>query len=431
MNLDDKDHGGLTADQGLEILRTVDADGVLDFYDIATGTASGPSGMNHIVPPMILDTSYVPVTGAAVKAAVGKPVLLGGGRINQPQMAEQILTNGEADMCGMTRAMICDPRMPEKAEAGRSDDIRACIGCNQACIGHMEVGYTVSCIQYPESGREQIYGERRPADTIKTVLVAGGGPGGMKAAAVAAERGHRVTLFERAERLGGQTLLAQLLPGRSEFGGIVTNLTRELELAGVEVCRGIEVTPALIEERKPDAIVIATGATPYRPEIEGREDGHVVDAWQVLRDEVNVGARVVVADWRRDWLGLGIAQKLAEDGCHVRLAVNGMGAGEGLQSMLRHKWVGDIHRLGVEVIPYVRLYGVDADSVYLQHITNQEAVVCEEVDTLVLAVGHRQDTALEHALTDYPGEVHLVGDCLAPRSAEEAVLEGLKVGVAV
>ena len=428
---DEKEFDGLTPDLVLDVLRALDADGVLDFYDVAAGTAAGPAGMNHIVPPMIMDTAYVPAMGATVKAAVSKPVFVGGGRINQPQQAEQMLGNREADMCGMTRAMICDPRMPAKAEAGLIDDIRACIGCNQACIGHMESGYTVSCIQYPESGRERSYGERRPIDAIKKVLVAGGGPGGMKAAAVAAERGHAVTLFERSERLGGQALLAQLLPGRAEFGGIVTNLSRELELAGVEVRRGTEVTRAVIEEQAPDAVVIATGATPYWPEIPGREDGHVVDAWQVLRGEVNVGARVLVADWRCDWLGLGIAQKLAEDGCHVRLAVNGMGAGEGLQSMLRSKWVGDIHRLGVEVIPYVRLFGVDADSVYLQHISSGEAVVCDEVETLVLAVGHRQNTELEHTLADYPGEVHLIGDCLAPRTAEEAVLEGLKVGDAI
>ena len=425
---DEKEFDGLTPELVLEMLRALDADGVLDFYDVAAGTAAGPAGQSHVVPPMILDTSYVPSTGAAVRSIVSKPVFLGGGRINQPQLAEQILSNGEADMCGMTRAMICDPKMPQKAEAGRLDDIRACIGCNQACIGHMDLGYVVSCIQHPETGRERTYGVRRPIDRVKKVLVAGGGPGGMKAAAVASERGHEVTLYERAPRLGGQALLAQLLPQRAEFGGIVTNLTRELELAGVEVQCNTVVTPALLEEQRPDVAVVATGAMPYRPDIPGEEEGHVVDAWQVLRGEANVGARVVIADWRRDWLGMGLAEKLARDGCHVRLAVNGMGAGEALQMYMRHKWVGDLQELGVEVIPYVRLYGMDADTVYLQHISNASAVVCSDVDTLVLALGHRQNTELEDSLSDYSGDVRFVGDCLAPRTAEEAVLEGLKVG---
>jgi pyruvate/2-oxoglutarate dehydrogenase complex dihydrolipoamide dehydrogenase (E3) component len=139
------------------------------------------------------------------------------------------------------------------------------------------------------------------------------------------------------------------------------------------------VTAALIAEQRPDVVILATGATPHRPEIPGEEEGHVVDAWQVLRGEANVGARVVIADWRRDWLGLGLAHKLARDGCHVRLAVNGVGAGEALQSYMRQKWVGDLHELGVEVIPYVRLYGMDSDTVYLQHISSGNAVECSEV----------------------------------------------------
>src|SRR4030095_6625795 len=157
------------------------------------------------------------------------------GRINQPQDAEKVIATGQADMVGMTRAMICDPEMAGKAEAGKLDDIRACIGCNQACIGHFHLGYPISCIQHPETGREQIYGKRKPIAKKKRILIARGGAGGMKAAAVAAERGHDVTLHEASERLGGQALLAQLLPTRAEFGGIVTNLTREMQLAGAKV----------------------------------------------------------------------------------------------------------------------------------------------------------------------------------------------------
>jgi pyruvate/2-oxoglutarate dehydrogenase complex dihydrolipoamide dehydrogenase (E3) component len=240
-----------------------------------------------------------------------------------------------------------------------------------------------------------------------------------------------VTLYEATARLGGQTLLAQQLPGRAEFGGVVTNLTRELEIAGVRVVRNTLVDRAMIEDEAPDAVIVATGARPRRPHIEGADEAHVVDAWQVLADEANVGASVVVADWRCDWVGLGLAEKLARDGCRVRLAVNGTMAGESIQQYVRTNWTGTLHKLGVEIIPYARLYGVDADTVYLQHTASGEAMLCEGVDTLVTALGHEPETTLEDALEGYDGEVHVIGDCLGPRTVEEAVLEGLKAGVAV
>ena len=424
------EHDGLEIDEVVEACAALDGDGALDFLDVIAGSMAGLGGSVYVVPPMFVETGHAAPFSAAVKARVSIPVFVAG-RINQPQIGEAILARGEADMCGMTRAMICDPEMAGKAEAGRIDDIRACIGCNQACIGHMQAAYPISCIQYPESGRERTYGTRIPAPRARKVLVAGGGPAGMKAAAVAAERGHEVTLYEAGPRLGGQALLAQLLPGRAEFGGIVTNLARELELAGARVVTDVRVTRDLVEREAPDAVVVATGATPWRPPIEGADEGHVVDAWQVLLGEANVGASVVVADWRCDWVGLGIAEKLALDGCRVRLCVNGTMAGQTIQQYMRDAWVGRLHKLGVEIIPYARLFGVDQDSVYLQHTTSGEAIVCEGVDTLVTALGHEAASGLERALESFAGEVHCIGDCLSPRSAEEAVLEGLKVAAAL
>ena len=423
---DDHDHDGLQESESLAAI--VALDGAVDFFNVIAGSSASFGGAIHIAPPMVFANGYVAPFAAAVRAKVKAAVFVAG-RINQPQDAEKILLSGAADMIGMTRAMICDPDMPRKAEAGRLDDIRACIGCNQACIGHYLGGYPISCIQHPETGRELTYGIRKPVQEKKKILIAGGGPGGMKAAAVAAERGHQVILCEAGERLGGQALLAQLLPGRAEFGGIITNLMREVQMAGAEIRTRTRVTRALIETEKPDAVIIATGARPRSAAdagIEGIEGSHVVSAWAAIRDEVNIGSSVVIADWRCDWIGLGLAEKLARAGCRVRLCVDGYMAGQRIHQYVRDHWVGELHKLNVEIIPYARLYGVDGDTAYFQHATSNEPIIFEGVDTVIASLGHESQSELEAELADWSGEIHVIGDCLTPRTAEEAVLEGLK-----
>ena len=425
---DEKDEEGLGADDVMAAL--VAFDGRFDYYNITAGTSAGIGSAINIAPPMMVAPGHTAPLSAAIRARVTTPVFVAG-RINQPQDAERILASGAADMVGMTRAMICDPDMPAKARDGRLDDIRACIACNQACIGHFHMGYPISCIQHPETGRELTYGALVPAERLRRILVAGGGPAGMKAAAIAAARGHEVILCEAGRQLGGQALLAQTLPGRAEFGGIVTNLAREMTLAGVEVRLNQPVTRALIDEIAADAVVIATGARPRAGHVEGAETGHVVNPWQVLRNEVNVGASVLIADWSLDWIGMGLAEKLARDGCRVRLVVDGYMPGQRIHQYVRDHWAGVLHDLGVEVIAYARLYGVDERTIYCQHATSGAAMVFEDVDTLITNLGNERVTTLEDALAESALETHVIGDALTPRTAEEAVFEGLKVGVAV
>ena len=426
---DDLDGIGIEPEESADACEALSRAGLVDYLSVVAGSSATRPGSFHIVPPMVKEAGYTAPFGRAIKDRVGVPVIVTG-RINQPQIAEAIIARGDADACGMTRAMIADQDMPRKAADGRTDDIRACIACNQACIGHFFMGAPVSCIQNPVTGRERSFENLPAASPVRKVLVVGGGPGGMKAAAVASARGHDVTLCEAGPQLGGQALLAQLLPGRAEFGGIVTNLAREMELAGVTVRLNTRVDRALVEQEKPDTVIVATGALPSRPEIEG-EGAHVVDAWQVLRGEVNVGQSVVIADWRCDWIGVGLAEKLALDGCRVRLAVNGAQAGESLMQYLRDHAAGRMFSLGIEVLPYARLYGADGDTVYLEHVMAREPIVCEGVDTLVTALGHEADDGLAGELAGLGVDLHMVGDCLSPRTAEEAVFEGLKVGAAL
>ena len=426
ISADEQYEQGLTQDLTLETV--VSFAEQLDYVSVVAGSSASLGASIHIAPPMYYSSGYTAPLAKAIKQQIDIPVTVTG-RINQPQDAELLLASGQADQCGMTRAMICDPGMPNKAQREQLDDIRACIGCNQACIGHFHKGHSISCIQFPESGRELLYAKQNPAAVAKKVLVVGGGPAGMKVAAVAAQRGHQVTLCEASGQLGGQVLLAQSLPERSEFAGIITNLSHEMHSAGVKLHLGCRVDADFVLANGADHVIVATGAKARWPEnFHCDEESDVVDASQVLRAEVQVGSRVLIADWRCDWVGMGLAELLAKRGSHVRLAVNGLSAGEMLQSYVRDSGAARLHRLGVKVIPYARLFGRDHDSVYLQHTVSGEAMIQADVDTLVLAQGAIPELELLTQLNAAGIAFTAIGDCQMARTCEEAVLEGLQVG---
>ena len=419
---DEFDANGCGEEETLTACRELKDD--FDYFNVIAGTSASASGAVHIAPPMTVSPGYMAAFSGKLRRDLGKPVFVAG-RINQPQEAEQLLRAGLADMCGMTRAMICDPEMPNKAREGRLDDIRACIACNQACIGHAQLGTSISCIQYPESGRELAIRPAVPNFPQKKVMVVGGGPGGMKAAAVAAEAGHGVMLFERAKRLGGRAHLAQMLPHRAEFGGIITNLRREMELAKVRIMFGMEVTAALVASESPDAIILATGARTILPPLEGEAAIAVLASDEVVADRAEVGNRVLIYDWLADWTGVGLAEKLATLGRDVTLAVNGICAAAAIQNYVRDAAIARIFKLEVKTLPFMRLYGVDERSAYLIHTAAQEPVVIDNLDTIVTVYPGVPETALADDARRLCADVQLIGDALSPRTAEEAVYEGM------
>ena len=434
---------GLTADEALAALATLDAGHAFDYVSIVRGTSATLAGSDHIVPPSPIAVGYTARWAARTKAAVSVPVMVAG-RINQPQDAEAIIAAGQADLCVMTRALICDPELPAKAAAGRTDDIRACIGCNQACIGHFHAGYPISCIQFPESGREREfprYGEPgrerlAAAAVARDVLVIGGGPAGLKAAAVAAERGHRVKLVEADRRVGGQVRLAQLLPGRNEMGGAITNLEGEARRVGVTIVTGVRADAAYVRASGAEVVVVATGARPYVPMLETNGEPVILQAWDAIRAPSTVPTgKVVVADFRSDWLGLGVATMLAGLGSRVTLAVTGTMAGQRCQQYVRDQMTAAARRAHVEILPTTRLFGADTDAVFLQDVLTEEAVVIEGTAALVLAQGHvPADELLAELEADAATGGYLVlaaGDVQSPRTIEEAVLEGLRAGAAI
>lgn len=423
ISADEYDHAGMQEDEALSA--TLDVQDNLDYVSLTVGTSSTFAGAQHIVPPMSVEQDYLQQTASQWKQQLQVPLMVAG-RMNQPQKAELALQAGALDMCGMTRALICDPQMPNKVMATQLDDIRACIACNQACIGHFHKGLPISCIQHPQTGRERAYAQLIAAQTVNTVRVVGGGPAGMKAAITASQRGHTVHLYEREKQLGGQVRLAQLLPQRSEFGGLIGNFERELVLAHVQVHTGVEVTESQLNswQQQGDQLVIATGAKPYDPVIEAIGDMPVYNPWQILQGAQPKGKHMVVADWRGDWIGTGIAEHLALAGYQVTLATAGLNPAHMLQSYVRDSSVARLHELQVECRSHFRLFGYD-DTVYGQQTGNDATLMIDAVDGLVMCMGH---TAVDQ-FSEHLGE--RIGDCLTPRTAEEAILEGLQLGASI
>ncbi|PCC43263.1 FAD-dependent oxidoreductase [Brevibacterium aurantiacum] len=420
---EDKTEDGLVATEILDLIEHLDSLECLDYFSITAGDSSTLQGAVHIVPSMQIDPAYAASLSEQVKKITDKPVMVAG-RINQPHEAEKAIAEGRTDMAIMTRAMICDPEIANKSGRDAVDEIRACIGCNQACIGHFQMGVPISCIQYPESGRELTFLPRPRVRTRRRVLVIGGGPAGLKAAAVAAEAGDDVVLCEREPHLGGAVLLAQEMPYQSEFGGAATNLSAEAKRAGVDIRTSTTVTQQILDEVAPEHVIVATGAKQRMPHIEIDDGAFVIGARDYLNTQpILPTGRVLVTDWKGDWIGLGIALRLAEARVPVTLATAANFAGAAIQQYTRTLLMSQALRAGVDFVNDARLVGVDAETGYLQ------STLCEivhEVDGVAATIVSGAPQSVIPDLDFGSASVHTIGDALAPRTVEEAVFEGLE-----
>ncbi|WP_193080959.1 oxidoreductase [Brevibacterium aurantiacum] len=420
---EEKTEDGLVATEILDLIEHLDSLECLDYFSITAGDSSTLQGAVHIVPSMQIDPAYAASLSEQVKKITDKPVMVAG-RINQPHEAEKAIAEGRTDMAIMTRAMICDPEIANKSGRDAVDEIRACIGCNQACIGHFQMGVPISCIQYPESGRELTFLPRPRVRTRRRVLIIGGGPAGLKAAAVAAEAGDDVVLCEREPHLGGAVLLAQEMPYRSEFGGAATNLSAEARRAGVDIRTSTTVTQQILDEVAPEHVIVATGAKQRMPHIEIDDGAFVIGARDYLSTQpILRTGRVLVTDWKGDWIGLGIALRLAEARVPVTLATAANFAGAAIQQYTRTLLMSQALRAGVDFVNDARLVGVDAETGYLQ------STLCEivhEVDGVAATIVSGAPQSVIPDLDFGSASVHTIGDALAPRTVEEAVFEGLE-----
>ncbi len=417
--------GGSTIDDAVAVARLVEGQGLTDYINTSIGVATASLFM--IEASMQVPPGYALFIPSALRKAVDLPVV-GVGRFKDPRQADRALVEGHCDLVGVVRGQIADPDFAAKARAGMVEDVRLCLSCNQECVGRMGLNRWLGCIESPRTGREAqpaAGSARRP----RKVVVVGGGPAGMQAAATAAWRGHAVVLLEKETQTGGQARLAATVPSRAEFGDLVRNLLHDCRQAGVEIRTGVPADVDLVLSEEPDAIVVATGSTPARPSWAPAAADRVVDVRDVLEGRADPVGRVVVVDELGFHQATSVAELLADRGCRVTVVTPGMIVGQdlGITLDLEHWEMKAVAKGIVQKTDLVPM-GVGAGTLQLLHHPTGTTVE-EPCDWIVLAVPPQPLEQLYLDLATRGGvEVHRAGDCIAPRRAHAAVLEGHRIG---
>lgn len=400
----------------IKLCQSLEKEGV-DLIHVSAGSGEIPATVIKMIPPGSTPRGCYVEFAAAVKAKVGIPVIAVG-RINTPELAEQILQEGKADLIATGRALIADPHWPNKALSGEVDKIRRCIGCNQGCMERLVQERMVTCLYNPEVGRE---GEISPATKKRKVWVIGGGPGGMEAAVVASSRGHSVELFEKNSEVGGQCFLAETPPGKEEFSAVRDFLVKELRREKVSLHLNEEVKAEKIIRSKPDVVIIATGCLPLIPEIPGIKGKNVVTAWDVLKGK-KAGKSVVVAGG--GLVGVETALFLSQEGKKVVLVEMLEEIAQDAGPLNRARLKEELKDTEIEVKCKSKLMKIDQKGIAVQGEAGEYEIPAE---TVVLALGAKSQNSFFQKLEGKVKEIYSVGDCVSPRKMIDAIHEGFEV----
>ena len=421
--------GGTTIDDAVAVATMVEATGHVDYINTSIGVATASLFM--IEASMHVPPGYALFIPSAIRKAVDLPVI-GVGRFKDPLQAERALADGHCDLVGVVRGQIADPDFARKARSGHTDDIRLCLSCNQECVGRMGLNRWLGCIENPRTGHEsQPAAQSGRATTPKSVLVVGAGPAGLQAAIAAARAGHRVTVCERAQVAGGQVRLAASVANRAELGDMIRNQLHECRRLGVTIDYGVDVTSDEIGRRDPDYVVIAAGAVSQRPWWVGADASNVADVTEVLDGTCHPTGSVIVVDEIGFHHGTSVAEVLADRGCAVEMVTNGMVVGQdlGITLDMEQWWMRATAKAITQSTDLVPM-GFDGTTLSLLHHPTGVTQV-RTPDWVVLAVPMVPADGLYHELRAAGRAVSRAGDCVAPRRAHAAVLDGDRVGAAI
>ncbi len=430
---------GVDEKEGERILATVDEPGIFDYYSITGGTIVT---VTKQISPMREERGLLEPYAATAKRLLGSRVpVIAANRITSVEHAAELIEDGVTDLVAMVRAHLADPALVSKAEAGRVGEIRECINCNQGCVSRLAKGRAITCTIHPPTGREVEWGHGSltPAAKPRKVVVVGAGPAGLKVAEVASQRGHEVVVFERGDEIGGNARFAAALPRRDGWMTMIDGFGRALAVASVELRLGTEATAEEIEAVDPDVVVVATGARfdrdgfasmlGFRPGIPNLDKTTVLDPVEAISDPGRCGANVLIVDDSDDYLPLGLAELLAEAGKSVEVVSHHMFVGaETINTADLGLLYPRMAELGVTLSPQHLVVDVEEKNATIGSIWGNGGHQFP-LDSMVLTMSRSPENGLYEELVGRVGcDIERIGDSVAPRHIDEAILEGERLG---